>query len=160
VHTEQDLLHYYTGKYWTGFITLFYWCILNRIYYIIILVNTEQDLLNYYTGKYWTWFITLLYWCILNMIYYIIILVHTEHDLLHYYTGAYWTGFITLLYWCILNMIVTFWPLFPLFCHYLVWSGRELGWAVYVCFFSDLGICMFRPSMVLNHELFLIENHT
>ena len=23
--------------------------------------------------------------------------------------------------------------LFPLFCLYLVWSGRELGWAVYVC---------------------------
>jgi hypothetical protein len=45
---------------------------------------------------------------------------------------------------------VTFWPLFPLFCLYLVWSGRELAWAVYVlCFY----VCfLFRPSMVLNQR--------
>lgn len=32
----------------------------------------------------------------------------------------------------------------------LVWSGRELGWAVYVCF-SMLVFCV-RPSMVLNQR--------
>jgi hypothetical protein len=41
--------------------------------------------------------------------------------------------------------------LFPLFCRYLVWSGRELGWAVCL-FFYDLGISMFRPGMVLNQR--------
>ena len=43
---------------------------------------------------------------------------------------------------------VTFWPLFPLFCLYLVWAGRELGGAVYVCFsrliyFYVLGLVWF-----------------
>ena len=40
--------------------------------------------------------------------------------------------------------VVTFWPLFPLFCiHYLVWSGRELGWAVYVWFSMIWGFLCF-----------------
>ena len=51
----------------------------------------------------------------------------------------------------VFTQCVTFWPLFPLFCRYLVLPGRELGWAVCL-FFYDLGISMFRPSMGLNQR--------
>jgi hypothetical protein len=45
---------------------------------------------------------------------------------------------------------VTFWPEFLYYVFVLVWSGRELGWVVYVIF-SLLYFCVW-PGMVLNQR--------